>query len=240
LARWVLPTGDRVAPSIFIPLAERTGIIHALGAWVLRSACGSAQAWARLDAHDQVTTLSVNVSSLQINDQFLAVIEDCLRQTGFPAAQLELEITESALLGDLDLAIEHLRHWKALGVQIALDDFGTGYSSLVYLARLPIDRLKLDQSLVRRMTTDKKCLIIIRSILALAEELDISVLAEGIETEHQLAMITDLGCPRAQGYLLGRPMPAEQAHVVLRRSWGNRPAAAFRPVEYVMGECLVH
>ncbi len=238
LARWVLPTGERVAPSVFIPLAERTGMIHALGAWVLKSACATAHAWCRLDA--QVTTLSVNVSALQINQHFLSVLEECLSQTGFPAAQLELEITESALIGDTDLTNQYLKQWKDLGAQIALDDFGTGYASLGCLSRLPIDRLKLDQSLIHRMATDKKSVIIIRSILALAKELGIDVLAEGIETEHQLAMITDLGCPRAQGYLLGRPMPAERAQVVLRQSWGNRPATPIHSARNAARECRVH
>jgi EAL domain-containing protein (putative c-di-GMP-specific phosphodiesterase class I) len=213
-------------------------MIHARGAAVLASACETARAWCNLDA--RATTLTVNVSALQVNRHFLAVLEECLDQSGFPAAQLELEITESALIGDADLAIEHLQQWRDLGVRIALDDFGTGYSSLAYLSRLPIDRLKLDQSLLHRMTTDRKSLIIIRSILALAADLGIEVLAEGIETEGQLAMISDLGCPRAQGHLLARPMPAAQAQAVLRQSWGNRPAADCRFAGNAHGECRVH
>ena len=238
LARWVLPTGERVSPSVFVPLAERTGMIHALGAWVLNAACETAHAWCIPDT--QVTTLSVNVSPLQINRHFIAVIEECLTDSRFPASQLELEITESSLIGDADLTIRCLKQWKDLGVQIALDDFGTGYSNLGYLSRLPIDRLKLDQSLIHRMTTDRRTVIILRSIIALAYELGIDVLAEGVETEEQLSIITDLGCPRAQGYLLGRPMPAEQAYAVLRQSWGNRPAGAFRSAGSAIGECRVH
>ncbi len=224
LARWLLPTGERVAPSQFVPLAERTGMIHPLGAWMLKAACEDARKWCGLAA--QPTTLSVNVSALQIDGHFLGRLEDCLQHSGFPAEQLELEITETALIGDTNLTMRYLKRWKELGVQIALDDFGTGYSSLSYLSRLPIDRLKLDKSLVCQMTTDKRCVIIIRSIIAIAEELGIDVLAEGIETEAQLAMITDLGCSRAQGYLLGRPMPAEQVPAVLGQSWGNRPRRA--------------
>jgi EAL domain-containing protein (putative c-di-GMP-specific phosphodiesterase class I) len=237
LARWVLPSGESVAPSVFIPLAERTGLIHALGARVLKSACEAAHAWCSLDARQ---TLSVNVSALQINRGFLTVIEECLAQTRFPSAQLELEITESALIGDTELTIQYLDQWRDLGDKIAVDDFGTGYSSLGYLSRLPIDRLKLDQSLIRRMTTDRRSVIIIRSILALAAELGIEVLAEGVETERQLEMLTELGCPRAQGYLLGRPMPAHQAQAVLRQSWGNRPATVSGAAHNAFGECRVH
>lgn len=238
LARWVLPTGDRVAPSVFIPLAESTGLIHSLGAWVLNSACATARAWSRLET--PLTTLSVNVSALQINRHFVRVIEECLQRSGLPGAQLELEITESALIGDTDVTLQHFKQWKDLGIQIALDDFGTGYSSLSYLSRLPIDRLKLDQSLIHRMTVDRKTAIIVRAILALAVDLGIEVLAEGIETERQLAMITDLGCARAQGYLLGRPMPAAQAQVVLRRSWGDRPPHAARAPDTLAGERRLH
>jgi EAL domain-containing protein (putative c-di-GMP-specific phosphodiesterase class I) len=238
LARWALSTGENVAPSVFIPLAERTGIIHALGAWVLKSACETAYAWCGRDV--QRTTLSVNVSTLQIDKDFHSVIEECLNQTGFPAQQLELEITESALIKDTGLTIEYLKQWKELGVQIAVDDFGSGYSSLNYLSRLPIDRLKLDQSLICQMTVNKKGAIVVRSIVSLGAELGLDVIAEGVETEQQLRMLTDLGCPRAQGYLLGRPMPAQQAQIALTRPWGNRPAPVSRPARTAIGDCRVH
>jgi EAL domain-containing protein (putative c-di-GMP-specific phosphodiesterase class I) len=238
LARWVLSTGEKVAPSVFIPLAERTGIIHALGAWVLESACATAYAWCGRDA--QRTTLSVNVSALQIDEDFYTVIKECLNQTGFPAQQLELEITESALIKDTELTIEYLKQWKELGVQLAVDDFGSGYSSLNYLSRLPIDRLKLDQSLICQMTMNKKGAIVMRSIVSLGAELGLDVIAEGVETEQQLRMLTDLGCPQAQGYLLARPMPAQQAQVALTTPWGNRHAPVFRPGRIAIGDRHVH
>jgi EAL domain-containing protein (putative c-di-GMP-specific phosphodiesterase class I) len=239
LARWTLCTGQIIAPSIFIPLAERNGMIDALGAWVLKSACETAYAWCGRDA--QRTTLSVNVSALQINEEFCAVIGRTLRQSGFPAKHLELEITESALIGNADRTIECLKQWKLLGVQIAVDDFGTGYSGLNYLSRLPVDRLKLDQSLIHRMTLDAKSVTVMRSIISLGADLGIDVIAEGVETEQQLHMLEDLGCPRVQGYLLGRPMPAKQAQVALRKAWGNRliPSPAFRPSKIAFGELLV-
>jgi EAL domain-containing protein (putative c-di-GMP-specific phosphodiesterase class I) len=140
----------------------------------------------------------------------------------------------------MGLTIEYLKQWKALGVRIAVDDFGSGYSNLNYLSRLPIDRLKLDQSLICQMTTNKKGAIVMRSMVSLGEELGLDVIAEGVETEQELRMLTDMGCPRAQGYLLGRPMPAKQAQVALQRPWGNRPAPAVRPARIAKGDCSVH
>jgi diguanylate cyclase len=221
LARWVRCTGENVVPSVFIPLAERAGMIHALGAWVLQSACATASGWSNQGSRP--TTMSVNVSALQIDERFSTVIERVLSQSHFPANQLELEITESALIANPAIAIEHLEEWKQLGVRLALDDFGAGYSSLSYLSRMPVDRLKLDRSLIHRMTLDRKSAAVMRSIVSLGAELGIEVIAEGVETEAQLQMLTDIGCPQVQGYLLGRPMIAEQVQTVLSRPWGNRP-----------------
>jgi EAL domain-containing protein (putative c-di-GMP-specific phosphodiesterase class I) len=222
LARWVLRSGESIAPSVFIPVAERSGLIHALGAWMLSSACETAYAWCGRDA--QRTTLSVNVSALQIDKDFNAVLGRTLERSHFPAQQLELEITESALIANPDLTIGYLKQWREMGIRIAMDDFGTGYSSLSYLSRLPVDCLKLDQSLIHRMTQDAKTAAVTRLIVSMGAELGIDVVAEGVETEPQLQMLTDLNCPRVQGYLLGRPMPAKQAQIALRKTWGNRPA----------------
>jgi EAL domain-containing protein (putative c-di-GMP-specific phosphodiesterase class I) len=231
LARWVRPTGEVMAPSVFIRVAERAGMIHKLGAWVLHSACATAATWCSRGT--QPTTLSVNVSALQIDAEFCAVIEGTLKQTAFPAKQLELEITESALMANPARCIEYLKAWKQLGVRIAMDDFGTGYANLSFLSRLPVDRLKLDRSLVHRMTLDKKSAAIVRLIVSLGAELNMEVIAEGVETEEQLQMLTDLGCLQAQGYLLGRPMAAEQVQVLLGKTWGNRamPPRTCLPVE---------
>ena len=221
LARWVLCSGESIAPSVFIPVAERSGLIHALGAWMLNSACETAFAWCGREA--QRTTLSVNVSALQIDEDFNAVLGRTLERSHFPAQQLELEITESALMANPDLTIGYLKQWKEMGVRIAMDDFGTGYSSLSYLSRLPVDCLKLDQSLIHRMTQDVMTAAVMRLIVSMGAELGIDVVAEGVETERQLQMLTDLKCPRVQGYLLGRPMPAKQAQIALRKTWGDRP-----------------
>ena len=234
LARWVRSTGEIIAPSVFIRLAERSGLIRTLGEWVLRSACATAGTWC--SRPNQQTTLSVNVSALQIDEAFCGVIERTLKQTGFPAKQLELEITESALMANPALSIDYLNAWKHLGVRIAMDDFGTGYSSLSSLSRLPVDRLKLDRSLIHRMTLDRKGAAVVRLIISLGAELDMEVIAEGVETEEQLRMLTDLGCPQAQGYLLGRPMAAEQVQVVLSKTWGDRAMPAGLRVINAVGE----
>ena len=239
LARWTLSTGQIIAPSVFIPLAERLGTIHTLGAWVLKSACETAYAWCSRDA--QRTNLSVNVSAHQINEAFCSVIERTLKESRFPAKHLELEITEGALVGNTERTIECLKQWKRLGVQIAVDDFGTGYSSLNYLSRLPVDRLKLDQSLIHQMTLDARSKTVMRSIISLGADLGIDVIAEGVETEDQFQMLEELGCPRVQGYLLGRPMPPIQAQLALRKAWGNRPSPSpiVLPSRISAGEFLV-
>jgi diguanylate cyclase len=231
LARWIRSTGEVIAPSVFIRLAERSGMIHSLGEWVLQTACASASSWCTSEA--EPTTLSVNVSPLQIDEAFSTVIDQALKQSGFPASQLELEITESALISNPAVTIEHLNSWKQLGVRIAMDDFGTGYSSLSYLTRLPVDRLKLDRSLIHRMTLDKKSAAVMRLVISLGAELDIEVIAEGVETEEQLQMLTDLGCPQVQGYLLGKPMSADQAQATLGKSWGNRHRESLRRANHL-------
>jgi EAL domain-containing protein (putative c-di-GMP-specific phosphodiesterase class I) len=151
-----------------------------------------------------------------------------VRRFALREGQLELEITENAFMLDANRSIECLREWRRLGVRVAVDDFGSGHSSLDYLAHLPVDRLKLDPSLIRLMISSPKSAAIVRTILAAGSTLGIDVIAEGVETEDQLRMLTQLGCPGAQGYLLGRPMTAAQAQVVLTKPWGNlerRPRA---------------
>jgi EAL domain-containing protein (putative c-di-GMP-specific phosphodiesterase class I) len=225
LARWTLRDGMEVSPTVFIPIAERTSLICRLGAWVLEQACETVAAWGT--AAGRAPTLSVNVSAHQINGDFYGTIERILANTGLAAERLELEITESALIADAESAIESLERYKGLGVRIAIDDFGTGYSSLCYLARLPVDRLKLDKSFVHRMTYEKKTAAIIKSVLALGAEMDITVLAEGIETERQFAMLQDWGCKQVQGFLFAKPAPAVEARALLMTPFGARQEPAF-------------
>jgi diguanylate cyclase (GGDEF)-like protein len=220
LARWFRADGVVVEPSVFIPLAEQTQLIEALGAWVLQEACTRIQS-----CRSPGTTsmkLCVNVSPYQLNEAFPSVIQHVLEITGLPPERLELEITESALIGDADDIIECFRELKAIGVRIAIDDFGTGYSSLGYLSRLPVDRLKLDKSLIHNLTTHWKDVAILRALIGLGKELGIEVIAEGVETEHQFQILKQLGCPQAQGYLLARAAPDMEAREMLARRWGAR------------------
>jgi diguanylate cyclase len=220
LARWTLSDGQEISPTVFIPVAERSSLICSLGAWVLQEACEAVAAWS--GPAGQAPTLSVNVSTHQINEEFYGTIEQIIERTSFAAGRLELEITESALIADADSAIECLERCRDLGVHIAIDDFGTGYSSLCYLSKLPVDRLKLDKSFVHRMTQDKKTAAIVKSVLALGAEMDMTVLAEGIETERQFAMLQDWGCEQVQGFLFAKPAPAAEARALLNMPFGAR------------------
>ena len=221
LQRLVLSTRDTIPPSVLMPPAGKAGLIGSLGAWALLSACKAVSTWC--NRRPQRTTLSVNVSTLHINREFCTVIGQALKQSGFPANQLELEIPESALITNPERTISYMKEWKQLGVRIAMDDFGAGYSSLNQLSRLPVDRLKLDRSLVAMLTRGPKHVAVVRSIIALGAALKIDVIAVGVETEEQFQILTDLGCPRVQGNLLGRPMPAFNAQVALQKTWGYRP-----------------
>ena len=224
LARWTLSNGETLAPRVFIPIAERNGLIGALGASILQRACETAVSWRGHEA--ERLTLSVNVPAQQIDSHYCRVLESTLKGSGFPALRLELEVSETALLTDREATIDCLRQWKKLGVRIAINHFGTNYSNLSYLARLCVDRLKLDKSLIHRMTQERKIAAVVHAVIALGAELDVEVMAEGVETEAQLSMLRDLGCTHAQGFLLARPMPAVQAQLALRKLWGNLPKAA--------------
>jgi diguanylate cyclase (GGDEF)-like protein len=230
LLRWTMPGGEAVPPAIFVPLAEQTGMIGTLGAWVLEEACRTVAAW-RAPA-ERPPTLCVNVSTQQISREFTAHLARVIEVTHFPADCLELEITESVLMQSADRALECLAAWKRLGVRVAVDDFGSGYSSLSYLSQLPVDRLKVDKSLVHSITTEAKDATIVRTIISLGRELGFTVLAEGVETEAQFEMLSDLGCQQVQGYLTARPAPSAQARAMLQRHWGQRSATGLhRPRE---------
>jgi EAL domain-containing protein (putative c-di-GMP-specific phosphodiesterase class I) len=222
LARWFRSDGNVVEPRIFIPLAEKTQVIGPLGAWVLKQACQTVQGW-RIRGSESVT-LCVNVSAQQLNRTFAKGVQRVLKGIGFPPTLLELEITESALINSANCTIECFRQLKAMGIRIAIDDFGTGYSSLNYLSRLPVDRLKLDKSLVHNLTTQWKDVAIVRAVIELGKELGIAVIAEGVETEQQFQVLRDLGCLQVQGYLLARPTPQKEARDMIQRQWGGRYA----------------
>jgi diguanylate cyclase (GGDEF)-like protein len=203
LIRWQHPERGLIAPGEFIALAEETGLIAPIGDWVLREACVAACAW------PEGTKIAVNLSPMQFrHGDIVASVRDALAASGLPARQLELEITEGLLLQDSEQVLQRLTELKALGVSIAMDDFGTGYSSLAYLWRFPFDKLKIDQRFTRDMTHDPKVAAIVETILALGRTLDLTVTAEGVETEGQASALADAGCDLGQGYLIGRPLPA--------------------------------
>lgn len=210
LARWPHPTRGMVPPVAFIPLAEDLGLIGALTDRLLRRACIATVHW------PDHFTVACNVSPLQLRDVGLpAMIDDILRETGFPAHRLEIEVTESALVGDLPLARALLGQLKALGVRLALDDFGTGYASLKHLHSLPFDKLKIDASFVAAMATDRESGKIVSAVVGLGHSLGLSTVAEGVETEEVASLLRDLGCDVGQGWLYGRPVPAAAIEAML-------------------------
>jgi diguanylate cyclase (GGDEF)-like protein len=205
LLRWPHPTRGMVPPSVFIPLAEASGQIEALGEWALRQACSEAARW------PDGLCVSVNLSPAQFSgaQSLVAVVSCALADAGLPASRLEVEITESLLMGNTEAANRTLSALAAMGVRIAMDDFGTGYSSLAYLWRFPFDKVKIDRAFTHGLGNDDKVALIVRSIVTLAHALGLRVNAEGIETGAQLRALQALGCDELQGFLLGRPAPPE-------------------------------
>src|SRR5215467_1251865 len=204
LLRWRHPTRGEISPAEFIPLAEDTGIILQIGEWVLRTACREAATWT------EPLTVAVNVSAVQIhNAKFAHAVHEVLYETGLPAARLELEITETALLRDLNRALATLRRIKILGVRIAMDDFGTGYSSLSNLRAFQFDKIKIDGSFIKSVNINDQGAAIVRSVLGLGRALNLHVLAEGVETSAELDFLKNELCNEAQGFLLGRPADIE-------------------------------
>ncbi|MFC3076220.1 EAL domain-containing protein [Shinella pollutisoli] len=202
LLRWTHPQLGPIPPVEFIQVAEENGLIAALGAWVLRRACRDAATW------PPSYRIAVNVSAVQLMDVNLPqVVHSALVETGLPAHRLELELTETALVKDKGRSLHVMRQIKALGVGIALDDFGSGYSSLDTLRSFPFDKIKLDRTFVEGIGQDRQSKAIVRAVLALGKSLDIPILAEGIETDQQRAILQEEGCDEGQGFLLGRPSP---------------------------------
>lgn len=215
LARWAHPlTHEQVPPSRFIPIAEESGLIQHLGAWALRQACRQNKAW--LDAGLPRVVVAVNVSANQLRQPGLVdTVAEILNDTGLPPALLELELTESALMEDPEQANEVLCRLKALGLRLAIDDFGTGYSSLAYLSQFPVDQLKIDRSFIKQITSDAASEAISTSVIALAHQMGLRVIAEGVETESQLAFLSRHGCDEIQGYYYSAPIPASALAVLL-------------------------
>lgn len=226
LVRWRHPQRGLIEPLDFIPIAERNGQIRSIGEWILRAACGEARSWPMREG-DGNTAVAVNLSPVQILDRDLpAKVEEILRELDLPPDRLEVELTESVLLSASPAVTQTIRELHdGLGVKVSLDDFGQGYSSLKYLCEFPIDKVKVDQFFVRSFESDKACASVVRAIIALARELGIRVVAEGVETESQLNWVRDQGCDEAQGFYLGRPMVSADLRTMLLAGGLARPAS---------------
>jgi diguanylate cyclase (GGDEF)-like protein len=209
LIRWTHPIRGSVSPAQFIPVAEDCGLILPIGGWVLREACMQARAWA--DAGLPTMTMAVNVSAMQFEQEsFLDDLFTLLDETGLDPGNLELELTERALMKRADLAASILSTLRGKGIRVAVDDFGTGYSSLSYLRKFPLDALKIDQSFVSQITTVPDETVIITAIISMSRSLNLQVIAEGVETEEQLNFLKAHQCDQAQGYYFSRPVPPQE------------------------------
>ena len=216
LVRWVHPQRGMVSPGEFIPLAEQTGLILPLGAWVMREACALLQRWSQ-DPRMASLTLSVNVSAQQMRQpDAVARLDAILDRQGIDPTRLKIELTESMLVSDIEDIITKMTAMKARGVGFSLDDFGTGFSSLSYLKRLPLDQLKIDQSFVRDVLTDPNDAAIARTVVSLGQSLGLNVIAEGVETEGQKEFLAGIGCEAYQGYLFSRPLPIDAFEAFVR------------------------
>lgn len=229
LLRWRHPERGMVSPADFIPVAEETGAILAIDEWVLRNACNEAASW------PVPHKIAVNLSAVQVTQLDLPrKVHEILLETGMSPSRLELELTESSIIMDKERTLHVLRQLKALGVTIAMDDFGTGYSSLSTLRAFPFDKIKLDRSFMGEVEHDPQAKAVVRAVLTLGRSLQVPVLAEGVETAEQLAILREEGCDEAQGYLLGRPRPVAQICLTAQESgngdlFPSRAGAAPRP-----------
>ena len=210
LARWYHPTRGYIPPATFVPIAEECGLIVALGDSIMEQACSRAAAWQRLGAGPVQVAVNVSIAEF-LRDDFVDKLVAVLGRTGLSPSLLQIELTESVALPGFEISAAKMISLQALGITLSLDDFGTGYSSLSYLPRLPFDALKIDRSFVKDVASDDDARAMIRSLVALAHNLDMRVTVEGVETEDQLAAVRDIGCDEIQGYLLGTPSPEPES-----------------------------
>ncbi len=221
LIRWHHPVHGKIAPAHFIAVAEDTGLIVPIGEWVLRRACSDAAKW------PEPLFVSVNLSPAQFSHGDVAdLVAGVLKESGLPSERLELEVTENLLINDTEEVLAKLNRLRQLGVNIAMDDFGTGYSSLSYIARFPFSKIKIDRQFIRSMTRDPAMRVIVKTVIALGKALDVTITAEGVETEEQASMLREFGCPQVQGFLYGYPGPADAS--LMELSGNVMPIAAAR------------
>ncbi|MDQ8726927.1 EAL domain-containing protein [Bradyrhizobium sp. LHD-71] len=216
LVRWNHPTRGMVSPGVFIPLAEESGLIVEMGQWILQAACREAASWPR------PLQIAVNLSPVQfLHGDLVSLVHSILLETGLSPGRLELEITEGVLIGDFDRSLALLRRLKALGVRIAMDDFGSGYSSLSYLQSFPFDKIKIDREFVMNLGRNAQSAAIIRAVIGLGHGLDVPIVAEGVETQEQLAFLASESCDQVQGYFIGKPAPIQQYAELVGHSRGT-------------------
>jgi EAL domain-containing protein (putative c-di-GMP-specific phosphodiesterase class I) len=216
LLRWQHASGEMISPATFIPLAEEIGLIFPIGEWMMRAACRQAKDWQKNGF--EPLRLGINVSAQQFQDrEFMDVLSRILEESEFEPKWLNVEITESVVIHDVRETIQKLRQLHAVGITVAIDDFGVGYSSLSYLKDFPIDQLKMDRSFVQNLPHSGNDAKIARHIVDMAHSLGLSVIAEGVETSEQLQFLKEIGCDEVQGYLLSRPVPAEDFERLLQQ-----------------------
>ncbi len=237
LIRWQHPQHGFVQPNEFIGIAEETGLIIPIGRWILEESCRQTAEWQKTISSPESLSISVNLSAKQLmHPNLIEQVSDILSKTKLNPRCLKLEVTESMVMENSDKALSVISDLKSLGISISTDDFGTGYSSLSYLHRFPFNRLKIDRSFVSKMDSDNKSEAIVRTVILLGQNLNIEVVAEGIETEAQLINLRHLGCQTGQGYLFSKPVDAEAAAQILRDGLPNQNAALF----YSLGEADNH
>jgi diguanylate cyclase (GGDEF)-like protein/PAS domain S-box-containing protein len=216
LARWMHPVRGFVPPSDFIPLAEESGLIVEMGEWILREACREAASW------PMPLQIAVNLSPAQfMHGDLVSLVHSILLETGLSPGRLELEITEGVLIEDFGRGLALLRRLKALGVRISMDDFGSGYSSLSYLQAFPFDKIKIDRAFVINLGRNPQSAAIVRAVIGLGHGLEMSIVAEGVETQEQLGFLADQGCDAVQGFFIGKPLPIGQYAALVGRPFGN-------------------
>jgi EAL domain-containing protein (putative c-di-GMP-specific phosphodiesterase class I) len=216
LVRWVDPRHGLTSPQKFVPLAEETGLILPIGRWVIHEACRQASVWNARRGADNPLIVSVNLSARQLQQADLPdIVAASLAETGLSPRCLMLEITESVLLRDTEVSMEVLHRLESLGVRLAIDDFGTGYSSLTYVRRLPVDTVKIDKSFVDEIADSPKGSALVRAIVHFGQTLDLTTIAEGIEAPDQLRHLYESGCSMGQGYLLAKPLEADEIEALL-------------------------
>ena len=222
LLRWHHPVRGLVPPVEFIPLAEETGDIRAIGAWVLRTATAQVAEWQRTLVGCRDLGLAVNLSPVQMRgDDLVDMVTTILHAAGLEARYLTVEVTESMLLLDLEAARRQLDALRALGVRVAIDDFGTGYSSLSYLSKLPADVVKIDRSFVKDLESRSNASVLVQAVIDMATALDLDIVAEGVEEAPQQIALNELGCPHSQGYLFSPALPATD-FAALAEAWSTR------------------